>query len=346
MTMKKFKLLLLVCLIPLAGIAQETPEAVKAKIKEVKLSEKYVYAETTSTQSLAEAQQNAIDLLRRHVLNVLTEKEGDPKQAEKVWDELGKQYERLTVSADSLFRVFVYIPKDRLLATKVTDTMPATPIVQAEKVSAATPTSGLSEEDFLFEAPKEEDTQMDEATLLRFFGQMEMVESKPQKINSEVAEKAATPVETPQLKQMALVEATPVEATPVEATPVEATPVEAVPIEATVVPVEATPVEAAPAEVAPVAPAPLRKELQDMLAMKTYKEALVYLNRQKEEGRAIYGRIKTMTAPAKSYLLVVRNGEMVTILDKGASVRTNLKTNLEEPVKNYLGYGVIWFQLF
>lgn len=327
--MKKFKLLLLICLIPLAGIAQETPEAVKAKIKEVKLSEKYVYAETTSTQSLAEAQQNAIDLLRRNALNLLTEKEGDPKQAEKVWDELGKQYERLTVSADSLFRVFVYIPKDRLLANKVADTMPATPIVQAEKASAATPTSALSEEDFLFEAPKEEDTQMDEATLLRFFSQMEMVESKPQKINSEVAEKAPTPVETPQPKEVASVEATPVEAVPVEATPVEAAPV-----------------EAAPAEVAPVAPVPLRKELQDMLAMKTYKEALVYLNRQKEEGRAIYGRIKTMTAPAKSYLLVVRNGEMVTILDRGASVRTNLKTNLEEPVKNYLGYGVIWFQLF
>lgn len=331
MTMKKFKLLLLICLIPLAGIAQETPEAVKAKIKEVKLSEKYVYAETTSTQSLAEAQQNAIDLLRRNALNLLTEKEGDPKQAEKVWDELGKQYERLTVSADSLFRVFVYIPKDRLLANKVADTMPATPIVQAEKASAATPTSALSEEDFLFEAPKEEDTQMDEATLLRFFGQMEMVESKPQKINSEVAEKASTPVETPQPKQVASV---------------EATPVEAVPVEATVASVEAAPVEAAPAEVAPVAPVPLRKELQDMLAMKTYKEALVYLNRQKEEGRAIYGRIKTMTAPAKSYLLVVRNGEMVTILDRGASVRTNLKTNLEEPIKNYLGYGVIWFQLF
>lgn len=304
--MKKLKLLLLVCLIPLTGLAQETPEATKAKIKEVKLSEKYVYAETTSTQSLAEAQQNAMDLLRRNVLSLLTEKEGNSQKAEKIWDEMGSQYERQTVVVDSLFRVFLYLPKDRLLPATAT-------------TAAATPTPALSEEDFLFEAPKEEETQMDEATIQRFFSQMEMAEAKPQKVDSAIAEKAPVEVETPQPKQEEAVEATPTEAALVEATPVK---------------------------VAPPTPAPLQKELQEMLSLKTYKEVMVYLNREKGEGRAIYGRIKTMTAPAKSYLLVVRNGEMVTILDKGAGIRINLKTNQAESIRNYVGYAVVWFQLF
>lgn len=314
--MKKIKLLLLACLIPLAGIAQETPEVVKAKIKEIKLSEKYVYAETTSTQSETEAQQNAVDLLRRNVLSLLTEKEGDPIKAEKVWSEKATNYEKLAVATDSLFRVFVYLPKESL--------SPAT--------AASTP--ALSEEDFLFKAPKEEDTRMDEATIQRFFSQMEMVEAKPQKVDSAVAEKAPVQVEVSETKQEETVEATPVEATPVEIAPVEAAPL------------EVAPVEAVPVQVASPTPAPLRKELQEMLSLKTYKEVMAYLNREKGEGRAIYGRIKTMTAPAKSYLLVVRNGEMVTILDKGAGIRINLKTNQAESIRNYVGYAVIWFQLF
>lgn len=314
--MKKLKLLLLVCLIPLAGLAQETPEAAKAKIKEAKLSEKYVYAETISTQSLAEAQQNAMDLLRRNVLSLLVEKEGNSQKAEKIWDEMGSQYERQTVVVDSLFRVFLYLPKDRLLPATATAT-------------TTTPTPALSEEDFLFEAPKEEETQMDEATIQHFFSQMEMVEAKPQKVDSAIAEKAPVEVETPQPKQEEAVEATPTEAAPVEITPIEAAPVETTPV-----------------KVAPPTLAPLQKELQEMLSMKSYKEVMVYLNREKGEGRAIYGRIKTMTAPAKSYLLVVRNGEMVTILDKGAGIRINLKTNQAESIRNYVGYAVIWFQLF
>ena len=36
----------------------------------------------------------------------------------------------------------------------------------------------------------------------------------------------------------------------------------------------------------------------------------------------------------------------ITVLNKGAKERTNLKTNTADALKNYKGHGVIWFQVF
>lgn len=72
------------------------------------------------------------------------------------------------------------------------------------------------------------------------------------------------------------------------------------------------------------------------------------LSELKERHAIIYGRIKHMTAPEKSYILIF-NGkrERVALLDKGADSRKNLITGQKDDrVSNYKGMRAMWFQLF
>ena len=59
--MKKLSYLLILLLLPIVAFAQEVPEQDKEnkeKIKEIKLSEEYVYADAVTEDNLSEAQQN------------------------------------------------------------------------------------------------------------------------------------------------------------------------------------------------------------------------------------------------------------------------------------------------
>lgn len=62
----------------------------------------------------------------------------------------------------------------------------------------------------------------------------------------------------------------------------------------------------------------------------------------------MYGKIKYMTAPEQSYILIFdKNRERIAILDKGIQTRTNLITGKkDDSIQNYKGMRAMWFQIF
>ena len=48
----------------------------------------------------------------------------------------------------------------------------------------------------------------------------------------------------------------------------------------------------------------------------------------------------------RSYLLIINNGKVETILNKGLDERTNLKSLKQESIRKYIGYGIVWIQVF
>ena len=75
--MKKLSYLFILLLFPIVAFAQEATvqdKENKEKIKEIKLSEDYVYADAVTEENLSEAQQNSMDLLRTNVNAIFAER--------------------------------------------------------------------------------------------------------------------------------------------------------------------------------------------------------------------------------------------------------------------------------
>ena len=80
--MKKLSYLFILLLFPIVAFAQEATvqdKENKEKIKEIKLSEDYVYADAVTEENLSEAQQNSMDLLRANVNAIFAERFHMPK---------------------------------------------------------------------------------------------------------------------------------------------------------------------------------------------------------------------------------------------------------------------------
>ena len=73
---------------------------------------------------------------------------------------------------------------------------------------------------------------------------------------------------------------------------------------------------------------------------------MLYLNAMKEDGRLMYGKMSTLRSPEEAYLIIVKNGRLVTVLNKGNKQRVNLRTQQSEDVQRYKGYAVIWLKVF
>lgn len=89
-----------------------------------------------------------------------------------------------------------------------------------------------------------------------------------------------------------------------------------------------------------------RRVLKDLLAMDTYESAMIYLNAMKDDGRLMFGSLKKAIMLERSYLLIINNGKVETILNKGLDERTNLKSLKQESIRKYIGYGIVWIQVF
>lgn len=322
--MKRLKVWLLTCLIPLIGFAQDNPDAVKEQIRDLKKSEKYVYAESTSPNGEAEARQYSTDALHANVIGLLSEAGKNKDEAEKAWVRVEKQAQQLIVPMGNMVKVFSYIPKSSLDpdAPGAESVSPA--LVDEAKEVKVTPTSEVENTNI----PSESDFTADAALIAMILGNSSevMIESKPQsgkEIATALAQADSVTEPQPAIEREPVKEEAPV----VVEQPEVPQPVN----------VE-NPLETLPES--------SRILLTTLLAKQTFKEAIAYLSEMKEKGSAIYGRIKTMTSPENSYLAIVKNGQLVTVLDKGKAIRINLKTNVSEPVKNYVGYGIIWFQIF
>ena len=120
--MKKLSYLFILLLFPIVAFAQEATvqdKENKEKIKEIKLSEDYVYADAVTEENLSEAQQNSMDLLRANVNAIFAERFHMSKEdVEDIWDVIEDKCQNVTIKKGDLFRVFTYIMKDYLFPGK------------------------------------------------------------------------------------------------------------------------------------------------------------------------------------------------------------------------------------
>lgn len=248
-------LLALFC-IPLGGFAQEvaiatdSPEQAKKAIRELKLSEEYVYAEATTPISISEAQQNSKDLLQIYIVGILTgQMDLKKKEVDKKWEEMEGQCRNIVVKNGDLYKVCTYIGKEQVFPDwKKKASVTEVAVVETPAVAAV----------------------------------------------------VSQPVVAPEAKSTAL---------------------------------SALPDKA-------------RSLVTELLGLKAFSELVAVLEKEKSAGRLVYGSIKNATSLANSYLIVFKKENPVIVLGPGTDQRTNFSTDAPDSMMKYVGYSIIWFQLF
>lgn len=337
--MKKLIYLLLLASANTIFAQDVTDGEIKKKIRDIKLSEKYVYAEANSMESAAEAKQVAMDKLKASAVSLMAE---DNQSKEKIKESLNLvESEQLVLeySNGNLFKAFACIPKNKLVAVAEpvqasgenieqpvaqgpqeavaarvpavveADSLPA-PVTLPPDAVAATDSIALSPADP--NMPAENTYSVDASTAALVMEMLSMTGSKHQK--------AFTPAET---EQAAVANTDTIDQT-----------------------VSADVPEAFPMQSMDSIPEEHLKIINDLLALDTYESVMLYLSAMKEDGRMMYGPLKKIFMPERAYMIILKDGQMVTVLNKGKGDRLNLKTQELESLQKYIGYGIVWFQIY
>ena len=120
--MKNRILLLLVSLCTMSLMAQEgDTEAIKKEIRDIKLSEKYIYGEGTSAKSLEIAHDIAAEKMHVNILTLLTDEGYTSKDANTRWEQLQTSLKCLEYHQGPLYKSFVYLPEVALLKEVAAD---------------------------------------------------------------------------------------------------------------------------------------------------------------------------------------------------------------------------------
>lgn len=436
---KMMALGLALCLAPLGLSAQSTSDAeIRKQVRDIKLSENYVYAEATSTTNAKEAQDVAMEKLHANAVGLLANREMDKKEIEDTWQASVEKCQLLDYRNGTLYKSFVCIPKQALMEDFVPNkpAEPAAPETPAQPAVAETPAAP--------EAPAAPDTPVvAEVPATPAVPDAPQLTTQPE--TPAAPETPAVP-ETPAAPEtpvVAEVPATPEVVRPVAAPDTPEVPAAPEPVATTDAPVLVSPpvpqvdstatvspaatltstmpaaepatdmptadefsvdeqtarlalellqpAEAKPRKVdnAPDAPARVPdtaeaeadapqpvtvpeapvvddeaeseapvadpfatlppkhvKVLKDILSLDTYESVMLYLSAMKEDGRIMYGPLKKIFMPERAYLIIIKQGKLETILNKGTGNRVNLKTFAQEPVQDYTGQGIIWLQIF
>lgn len=236
------------------------------------MSDQYLYAETTSLESLDLAISSAQENLHAQVLNLLTEKAHSAAKAEALWQSLKPSCQALTYQHLASHRAFVYLSRQNVMNA---NEVQATPASQPELVTVAQP--------------------------------------------EPVAQPAtsAQPIQTP---------------TPVSKPEPQPEP-PLLNLDDFDIPDEEL-------------EKPLQQDVNAILGLGTYESVMLYLDAMQDDGRLVYGRIATLTSPETAYLIIVKDGKLITVLGQGKGERMNLKTHTMEPVQKYRGYAIIWMKTF
>lgn len=302
-------------------IAQTTPTdaETKAKIREIKLSEQYIYTDAMSANSFDEARNMAVEELRIQVSSLLAEEGKGEAFAEEAMRRMDMSSKLLQYKQMGMFKVFAYVGKNVLTGESV----------------AENPAEGATEETAEIPAVEAVEAPADSPAT------QETVPASP----TPVIEQAAVP-ETGQEESFTLNETDSANASANSGEPAE---VPSAPTEKE---------ETRPAETVVTTPvsetvetdslfAPQLRIIGDLLALDSYEGIMLYLNAMKEDGRLMYGRISTLIRPEEAYLIIVKDGKLVTVLDQGDSgERANLRTHQQDNIRNYKGYAVIWLKVF
>lgn len=294
-------------------IAQTTPTdaETKAKIREIKLSEQYIYTDAMSANSFDEARNMAVEELRIQVSSLLAEEGKGEAFAEEAMRRMDMSSKLLQYKQMGMFKVFAYVGKNVLTGEAAAEETAETPVVTVEP-------------------PVAQETVPTDSTA---------------SATAPAAPAAVTDVE--QEDSFTLEDADSTDIAAVATLP-----------DTTAVAEAATKEETRPAETVVTTPvsetvetdslfAPQLRIIGDLLALDSYEGIMLYLNAMKEDGRLMYGRISTLVKPEEAYLIIVKDGKLVTVLDQGDSgERANLRTRQPDNIRNYKGHAVIWLKVF
>lgn len=325
--MKTWLFIIFATLCTLQVVAQDnSTEAIKKEIRDIKLSEKYIYGEGTSAKSLEVAHSIAAEKIHVNILTLLTDEGYSSKDANARWEELQASLKCLEYHQGPLYKSFAYLPEVVLLKGISADETEAPAEVVAENVIA--------------------EVQQAEQVVEEVAEVLPPVEEQPQQV---VADTVA--VEQPVIEEV-LPGVTEVDSVEVATPQIEVESVESEPVEPTEVPAEEFSLETAkPAQVVvnhPFDEMPdyHQRIIRELLDMDTYDGVMLYLDTMKEDGRIMFGRVNTLINPEQAYLIIIKDGKLVTILNRGKGERTNLKTNTPDLLNNYRGYAVIWMKIY
>lgn len=304
-------------------IAQTTPTdaETKAKIREIKLSEQYIYTDAMSTNSFDEARNMAVEELRIQVSSLLAEEGKGEAFAEEAMRRMDMSSKLLQYKQMGMFKVFAYIGKNVLTSEATAEKQAETP-VETPAVTAGQPAT-------------QEAVPADSAALAT-------TPATPTAVPEMEQEDSFTLEDTDSTAVVTLPDTTAVAALPDTTAVAEAAEQEAVrPTKAIVTTPVSETVETDSLF------APQLRIIGDLLALDSYEGIMLYLNAMKEDGRLMYGRISTLIRPEEAYLIIVKDGKLVTVLDQGDSgERANLRTHQQDNIRNYKGYAVIWLKVF
>lgn len=328
-----------VCLltaISMPAYTQENITDVRKQIRDIKLSEQYIYADAMSSTSFDEARLMAMEELRIAIAGLLAEQQKNKTEIEEKLGQMEHTCKTLQYNNMNHFKAFVYIPTASLSPqeTAITDTSttePAvvspSPIIQpitdidttavtqiADIPEPATPpTSPVNQQPVTNAEPAESDFAMDDA----------QTESLAKKTTEAIATTPTAPIS---------------ETKPAE----QAEPVAPI----TTPPTEAADADTLQTDIDLPLPDSHQRVLDDLLALDTYESVMLYLDVMKDDGRLMYGRISTLVSAQEAYLIIVKDGQLLTILDRGTGERTNLRTRKPDNIRNYKGHAVIWLKVF
>lgn len=294
-------------------IAQTTPTdaETKAKIREIKLSEQYIYTDAMSANSFDEARNMAVEELRIQVSSLLAEEGKGEAFAEEAMRRMDMSSKLLQYKQMGMFKVFAYVGKNVLTGEAAAEETAETPVVTVEPPVAqeTVPTDSTASATAPAAPAAVTDVEQEDSFTLEDTDSTDIAAVATLPDTTAVAE-AATKEET-----------RPAET--VVTTPVSET-------------VETDSLFA-----------PQLRIIGDLLALDSYEGIMLYLNAMKEDGRLMYGRISTLVKPEEAYLIIVKDGKLVTVLDQGDSgERANLRTRQPDNIRNYKGHAVIWLKVF
>lgn len=335
--MKRISLLLLLTSLTGICLAQQN-DSIRSKVREIKLSEEYVYAEAGSMAGFTEAQSVASEKLHAAAITLMAEHRKGKEEMKSTWAKAEKQALFMEYNNGSLFKIFAYVPKNSLIEMQPkTEVAPPAVTTPPQPALAAAPIV----EDTLADAPSVVETDSIIQIVAQQTGQP--VTPKNSHIQKEKAYNVDENTAALILKMLPIADSKHSSTEKPDMSQSSADQAQ------TATEVKATEEQTAKVEVSdPWAGISenTRRVLTDLLAMETYESAMIYLSAMKEDGRLMYGSLKKVIMPERSYLLIIKDGKVETVLSKGTSERTNLKSLKQESIRKYIGYGIIWIQVF
>jgi len=309
--MKNIFIWMVLSVCAIGAMAQNVPnDSVRMRIKQIKLSEQYFYAEAAA-EALDEAREVAVEELYIRIVEYLSTEGKSKDEMVAVRGKMEQQYQALEYQNGSLHKSFVYIDKRSLSGGEAPPELPADEPQLVVVVDTVPIGSGMPAEDSFIQEEKNVDSP-------------DMAEGKP-----VVTEKPIIP-EKPVAPEKPVVAGKPVVRDSVASeTPV----VSEEDVAETLFPLETL-------------PETHRRVVTDILALDTFEGVMLYLGGMKEDGRLMYGRINTLVSPEKAYLIVVKDGKLLTVLGRGTGERMNLRTGHADAIRNYKGHAVIWLKIF